>query len=372
MEYNYDWFANDVEEPYTTAGRKALQLAGAPAHDGWPHQRMGTTELPLERAGLQGRVVRRLRRRLAPRLRRRRALLRPGRGLRRHHGHRRGRLRAARREVPPADGPDLRGDALPEPREEQAGLDRHPRPGGQPHEAHQRTPALPLLRPLRARLRDPLVFQLGLHDRGRRPEDRQLRPSSRTPWSTRCSPTPTRTRRKGSSTSIASPASRRSSTAASSSSARRPWSRCAVLFNSANRQNPQGLGNSSGALGHYLMDHLWVAGGASGEFPEVADKPSADGPHRPDGIYVIRFRNTKKEKFSKVPARLRLPGRRRQHLQLRTHPASARPSRRASGSRCIGGPRGLRRVPAPLGQLRGARPERARSTSSASRRSRSR
>ena len=72
-----------------------------------------------------------------------------------------------------------------------------------------------------------------------------------------------------------------------------------VLFNSANRQNPQGLANSSGALGHYLMDHLWVAGGASGEFPEVADKPTADGPHRPDGMYVIRFRNTKKEKFSK-------------------------------------------------------------------------
>ncbi|MFI5184812.1 MAG: GMC oxidoreductase [Vicinamibacteria bacterium] len=72
-----------------------------------------------------------------------------------------------------------------------------------------------------------------------------------------------------------------------------------ILFNSANPQNPQGLGNSSGALGHYLMDHLWVAGGASGEFPEVAEKPTVDGPHRPDGMYVIRFRNTKKEKFSK-------------------------------------------------------------------------
>jgi choline dehydrogenase-like flavoprotein len=42
-----------------------------------------------------------------------------------------------------------------------------------------------------------------------------------------------------------------------------------------------------------------VAGGATGEFPEVADKPTADGPHRPDGMYVIRFRNTKKEKFAK-------------------------------------------------------------------------
>ena len=69
-----------------------------------------------------------------------------------------------------------------------------------------------------------------------------------------------------------------------------------ILLNSAGEQDPGGLANSSGALGHYLMDHIWVAGGASGEFPELAAKerrPTVDGPHRPDGIYVIRFRNTK-------------------------------------------------------------------------------
>jgi choline dehydrogenase-like flavoprotein len=70
-----------------------------------------------------------------------------------------------------------------------------------------------------------------------------------------------------------------------------------ILLNSASEQDPAGLANSSGALGRYLMDHLWVAGGASGEFPELAAKEkakaSADGPNRPDGIYVIRFRNTK-------------------------------------------------------------------------------
>lgn len=65
-----------------------------------------------------------------------------------------------------------------------------------------------------------------------------------------------------------------------------------ILFNSANRQYPNGLGNSSGALGRYLMDHLWVAGGATGEFPELGGKPTLNGPNRPDGIYVIRFRNT--------------------------------------------------------------------------------
>jgi choline dehydrogenase-like flavoprotein len=66
-----------------------------------------------------------------------------------------------------------------------------------------------------------------------------------------------------------------------------------ILFNSATPQFPNGLANSSGVLGHYLQDHLWVAGGASGEFPDLPGKPSLGGPNRPDGIYVIRFRNTK-------------------------------------------------------------------------------
>ncbi len=66
-----------------------------------------------------------------------------------------------------------------------------------------------------------------------------------------------------------------------------------ILFNSATPQHPNGLGNSSGVLGHYLQDHLWVAGGASGEFPDLAAPPSTmDGPRRPNGLYVVRFRNT--------------------------------------------------------------------------------
>jgi choline dehydrogenase-like flavoprotein len=64
-----------------------------------------------------------------------------------------------------------------------------------------------------------------------------------------------------------------------------------ILLNSANRQHPNGLGNSSGALGHYLMDHVWVGGGGEGEFPDLPGVLSADGPNRPCGIYVARFRN---------------------------------------------------------------------------------
>jgi choline dehydrogenase-like flavoprotein len=65
-----------------------------------------------------------------------------------------------------------------------------------------------------------------------------------------------------------------------------------ILLNSA----PGGLANSSGVLGHHLMDHLWVAGGAMGELPEAAEKVVVGGPERPGGIYLIRFRNTLKEK----------------------------------------------------------------------------
>ena len=63
-----------------------------------------------------------------------------------------------------------------------------------------------------------------------------------------------------------------------------------ILFNSATPRHSRGLANSSGALGHYLMDHITGAG-ATGELPELAARPSLNGPHRPDGIYVPRFRN---------------------------------------------------------------------------------
>jgi choline dehydrogenase-like flavoprotein len=65
-----------------------------------------------------------------------------------------------------------------------------------------------------------------------------------------------------------------------------------ILLNSANRQHPNGLGNSSEALGHYLTAHV-RDGGGSGEMPTFGAKPSMAGPNRPVGIYVARFRNLK-------------------------------------------------------------------------------
>jgi len=72
-----------------------------------------------------------------------------------------------------------------------------------------------------------------------------------------------------------------------------------ILLNSSTEQAPNGLANSSGVLGHYLMDHLWVAGGAFGIFPDLPQDASLGAAHRPNGTYVIRFRNTANGERSK-------------------------------------------------------------------------
>ena len=71
-----------------------------------------------------------------------------------------------------------------------------------------------------------------------------------------------------------------------------------ILLNSSTPQHSNGLANSSGVLGHYLMDHIGGAG-ASGEFPELAGKPSMGNPNRPCGIYIARFRNLRNQPRSK-------------------------------------------------------------------------
>ncbi len=65
-----------------------------------------------------------------------------------------------------------------------------------------------------------------------------------------------------------------------------------ILLNSASPSHSRGLGNSSGLLGRYLMDHA-VGAGARGELRGMDFEHSASGPNRPNGIYVIRFRNLK-------------------------------------------------------------------------------
>jgi choline dehydrogenase-like flavoprotein len=63
-----------------------------------------------------------------------------------------------------------------------------------------------------------------------------------------------------------------------------------ILLNSATNEFPAGLGNTSGELGHNLMDHI-MGGGARGALPWARDRREVG--NRPDAIYVPRFRNVK-------------------------------------------------------------------------------
>ncbi len=61
-----------------------------------------------------------------------------------------------------------------------------------------------------------------------------------------------------------------------------------VLLNSTSARFPDGLGNSSGTLGHFLMDHHFKVG-ASGEAPGFEDRYYFG--NRPVGFYIPRYRN---------------------------------------------------------------------------------
>jgi choline dehydrogenase-like flavoprotein len=74
-----------------------------------------------------------------------------------------------------------------------------------------------------------------------------------------------------------------------------------LLLNSKSPQYQNGLGNSSGALGHYLMDHFGgiSAGGFFKELKGRTPPPNEDG--KASGLVIPRFRNinkaTKQSKF---------------------------------------------------------------------------
>ena len=63
-----------------------------------------------------------------------------------------------------------------------------------------------------------------------------------------------------------------------------------ILFNSSTPEFPNGLANSSGELGHNLMDHT-MAAGANALIPGNEDRVRFG--RRPNGIYMPRFRNVK-------------------------------------------------------------------------------
>jgi choline dehydrogenase-like flavoprotein len=61
-----------------------------------------------------------------------------------------------------------------------------------------------------------------------------------------------------------------------------------IMLNSKSEKFQNGFANSSGALGHYLMDHLYATG-ASGVYPGFEDQYYHG--RRATGIYIPRFKN---------------------------------------------------------------------------------
>lgn len=74
---------------------------------------------------------------------------------------------------------------------------------------------------------------------------------------------------------------------------------CASTLESTRLLLNSSICNSSGVLGHHLMDHIF-RGGANGEMPITEGKAWAGMPRRPNGIYIPRFRNVT-EKRTKGP-----------------------------------------------------------------------
>lgn len=77
-----------------------------------------------------------------------------------------------------------------------------------------------------------------------------------------------------------------------------------LLLNSKSPQHPNGIGNSSGVLGHYLVDHFGGIG-ASGFYPVLLGKDPDPGmlDGKASGLFIPRFQNLDKQ--SKQPNFLR-------------------------------------------------------------------
>jgi choline dehydrogenase-like flavoprotein len=63
-----------------------------------------------------------------------------------------------------------------------------------------------------------------------------------------------------------------------------------LLLLSKSRQHPNGIGNSSGHVGHNFCEHL-MGPGVSGLLKDLVGKPRTNDDGRPGGFYVARFRN---------------------------------------------------------------------------------
>ena len=120
-----------------------------------------------------------------------------------------------------------------------------------------------------------------------------------------------------------------------------------LLLNSKSAQHPNGIGNSSGHVGHNFCEHV-MGPGVDGFVKDLVGKPRTLDDGRPGGFYVPRFRNLKdKQKdflrgygfegsagTGHVPRRLARARLRRRLQEVGPRVRRARPSAWAASARC--------------------------------------
>ena len=174
MEWNYDWFCNDLEEPYSTAEDKPFSWQGRMRVTGgrtnvWGRQSYRLSDLDFKAASFDGygEDWPLAYADLAPYY----DIVEDYVGM---SGQAEGVYELPDGRFQPPMAMTCSEVALRKRVKSALGPDDHDRPHGEPHQGHQRARRLPLLRPVRARLRHALVLQLRLDDRPRRDRDRAL------------------------------------------------------------------------------------------------------------------------------------------------------------------------------------------------------
>ena len=175
-EHNYDWFCNDLEEPYTTPEGKPFSWQGRMRITGgrtnvWGRQSYRLSDLDFKAASYDGfgEDWPLSYDDLAPYY----DLVEEYVGI---TGSAEGVYELPDGRFQPPMGMTCAETALRDRVKRKLGLDGDHRPQRQPHATARRPRGLPLLRPLRAGLRDPLLLQLGLHHRRRCLEDGPVHP----------------------------------------------------------------------------------------------------------------------------------------------------------------------------------------------------
>jgi len=288
---------NDLEEPYTTPKDQPFLWMGPATCDRWPDECVGAREPSFQRLGFAGGFARRIRRRLAAELQGPGALLRPGGKIRWRYGNGGRAGTFAGRTISAGDAADMPRDAGSQSGEGKTTSDGNTGALCEPDAAAEWARTLSLLRTVRAGMRDAFVFNSAFTT---------VADSVRTGNCTLISNAMVHKVLLNEKTNrVRGVLYVDRNTKETREIFARVVILCAqaqestrILLNSATREYPNGLANSSGVLGHYLTAHV-RSGGGNGELPAFGEKASLGGPIKPVGIYVARFRNLKGQEPTK-------------------------------------------------------------------------